>query len=161
MKRLSLVLSLAGLALMGQMTTASADEYNVQIQYGGANAPWRDLGTWTVGSRTDSHPIELKFASGDGMTKHDGAKTLMGQVKYEQKEGMLSLRADRVSGNNYTFYTKKGNADWAKDGTWVIAAKDNLPVIKLEAKSTDGGKTLVGTTTYQGEGPVGFKATLK
>jgi hypothetical protein len=33
-------------------------------------------------------------------------------------------------------------------------------VIQLSAKSNDGGKTLNGTMTYAGEGPIGFQATL-
>lgn len=63
--------------------------------------------------------------------------------------------------NNYSVENQWGgdSAPWHNGGTWVIGFRDNQHVIALNATSSDGGKTLTGTMTYEGEGPIGFKAT--
>lgn len=52
------------------------------------------------------------------------------------------------------------SAPWHEGGLWVIGGRSGQPVIQLNVTSSDGGRTLVGTMTYQGEGPIGFKAAL-
>lgn len=162
MKSLIIVLCLAAFAVsftgLTNSVAAAGTEYDVKLAFGCAkitdsNCQWEDSGTWILGA--NESPIEIRFASGDG------AKTLMGQVKFTQKGGMLGLRAVRVDGNNYSVLTKRGNDDWVKDGDWVIGGRNNHAVIKADAKSNDGGQTLIGMITYAGEGPVHFKATRK
>lgn len=50
------------------------------------------------------------------------------------------------------------SAPWHQGGQWVIGGRSNQDVIALNVKSEDGGKTLKGTMTYKGEGPIGFSA---
>ncbi len=51
---------------------------------------------------------------------------------------------------------------WHNGGVFVIGCRDSKPqnVVAVEVTSTDGGQTLVGTMTYAGEGPIGFRGTL-
>jgi len=39
-------------------------------------------------------------------------------------------------------------------------ARDNQACVALNVTSNDGDKTLNGTNTYSGEGPIGFKGAL-
>lgn len=168
MKSLIIVLCLAAFAFtftgLTNSVAAVGTQYDVKLAFGcdkitDSNCTWEDSGSWTLGA--NESPIEVRFASGNGVDKHDGGKTLMGQVKFTQKAGMLGLRAVRVNGNTFSVQTKRGNDDWVKDGDWVIGGRNNHAVIKADAKSNDGGKTLIGMITYAGEGPVHFKATRK
>ncbi len=159
MKNFITVIAIMAFTFMAANQALAQNQYDVEVRW--SNDPtWHSQGSWVIGGRTDQHPIELRFASGNGADKNDGGKTFAGQVKYAQKEGMLGLKALRTTGNNFSVATKKGNANWANDGTWVIGGRDNQGVVKLDAKSTDGGKTLMGTMTYAGEGPIEFRATL-
>lgn len=51
------------------------------------------------------------------------------------------------------------SAPWRQGGQWIIGSRPKQDVIALNIKSNDGGKTLKGTMTYKGEGPIGFSAT--
>ncbi|MFC5044911.1 hypothetical protein ACFSTE_21375 [Aquimarina hainanensis] len=50
------------------------------------------------------------------------------------------------------------SAPWHAGGTWVLGGRDNQNVVAIDIKSGDGGRTFSGTMTYEGEGPIGFKA---
>jgi hypothetical protein len=50
-------------------------------------------------------------------------------------------------------------APWHAGGTFVLGARENQNVVAIEINSGDGGKTFSGTMTYDGEGPIGFKAS--
>lgn len=144
--------------------SAAGTQYDVELAWGCENitdskCTRKNNGTWTLGA--NESPVDLRFASGNGVDKHDGGKTLMGQVKFDPKVGMLGLKAQQINGNTFAVYTKIGNEGWKKDGEWVIGGRDGHAVIKFDAKSTDGGKTLVGMITYANEGPIHFKATRK
>jgi hypothetical protein len=52
------------------------------------------------------------------------------------------------------------SAPWNLGGAWVIGCRQNQNVTSLNISSTDGGKTLNGTMTYAGEGPIGFRAAM-
>ncbi|MGC4064880.1 MAG: hypothetical protein QM784_09605 [Polyangiaceae bacterium] len=54
------------------------------------------------------------------------------------------------------------SAPWYTGGVFVLGARDDKPqnVVAVSIRSKDGGKTLTGTVTYSGEGPIGFRATL-
>ena len=53
------------------------------------------------------------------------------------------------------------SAPWNQGGKWVIGTRSGQNPIALNVTSSDGGKTLTGTMTYAGEGPIGFKGTLQ
>lgn len=164
MKSLIIVLCLAAFAFnftgLTNSVAAAGTEYDVMLAFGcdkitDSNCQWEEGGTWILGA--NESPIEIRFSSG----KQNGGKNLMGQVKFTQKGGMLGLRADRINGNKFAVQTKKGNEDWKSDGEWVIGGRNDHAVINADAKSNDGGQTLIGMITYAGEGPVHFKATRK
>ena len=52
-------------------------------------------------------------------------------------------------------------APWHQGGAFVLGYRDNQAVVAIDIKSGDGGKTLSGTMTYAGEGPIGFRGTAK
>lgn len=62
--------------------------------------------------------------------------------------------------NEYNVKVQWGGnaAPWNQDGTWVIGGRTNQNVVKVAIQSTDGGQTFFGAITYNGEGPIGFKA---
>lgn len=60
----------------------------------------------------------------------------------------------------YTTQNKWGSGSWQVGGTFVIGARGEQKVVALDATSPDNGKTLNGTMTYAGEGPIHFRATL-
>ncbi|MES1242719.1 MAG: lectin OAA [Acidobacteriota bacterium] len=130
-------------------------QYSVQNQWGGNTAPWHPGGTWTLGGRSNQNPVAINITSGDNGQTFTGTMTYAG-------EGPISFRATRTGGNSYSAQEQWGgsSAPWHDDGTWVIGARDNQACVALDVSSDDGGKTLNGTNTYSGEGPIGFKGTL-
>jgi hypothetical protein len=131
--------------------------YSVENQWGGNNAPWNLGGTFVLGSRENQNPISFNLSS------DDGGKTFTGTMTYEN-EGPIGVKATQTVGNNYSVQNQWGgsSAPWNDAAPWIIGARDNQRVVKLECSTQngDGGKTLSGTMTYSGEGPIGFKATL-
>lgn len=51
-------------------------------------------------------------------------------------------------------------APWHEGGAWVLGYRNNQGLVAIDIKSDDNGHSFHGTITYQGEGPIGFKATL-
>ncbi len=51
---------------------------------------------------------------------------------------------------------------WHQGGVFVLGCRDSKPqnVVAMDISSPDGGRTLTGTMTYAGEGPIGFRASL-
>lgn len=130
--------------------------YTVQNQWGGNNAPWNPGGTWVLGARPGQNVITLNIKSGDG------GQTMTGAMEYAG-EGGIGVKATQFASNNYTVQNQWGgnSAPWNPGGDWIIGARCGQSVIELNATSTDGGKTLVGSMSYTGEGPIGFRATLQ
>lgn len=130
--------------------------YTVENQWGGKFAPWHPGGTWVLGARDNQNVVEINIASNDNGQTFTGTMTYAG-------EGPIGFRAQRTSQNNYTVENQWGGeqAPWHPGGNWIIGARDNQNVVQLKVASSDGGKTLNGTTTYSGEGPIGFRGTLQ
>jgi hypothetical protein len=129
--------------------------YNVQNQWGGSSAAWNQGGLWAMGGRSDQRVVALKARS------EDGGKTLLGTMKYEG-EGEIGFRATLSGANTYSVQNQWGgsSAPWQDGGTWLLGARENQGVVAIDLSSSDGGKTLTGTLTYAGEGPIGFKGEL-
>ncbi len=132
---------------------ASANRYAVENQWGGSSAPWHPGGTWVLGGRDNQRVVAIQISS------KDGGKTLTGTMTYNG-EGPIGFRATSTGNNNYTVENQWGgnSAPWHPGGTWVIGGRSNQAVVALDVKSTDQGKSLNGTMTYNGEGPIGFKS---
>lgn len=52
------------------------------------------------------------------------------------------------------------NAPWHPGGNFTLGARSHQHVVRLDINSSNGGRTLTGTMTYQGEGPIGFRGFL-
>ena len=129
--------------------------YTVENQWGGSSAPWNPGGTWVIGGRSDQRVVEIDI------TSSDEGNTLNGTMTY-QGEGPIGFKANSISGDAYTVENQWGgsSAPWNPGGAWIIGGRSDQRVVALNATSSDGGNTLNGTMTYQGEGPIGFKANL-
>jgi hypothetical protein len=42
----------------------------------------------------------------------------------------------------------------------VIGGRCPQPLVAMNVTSNDGGQTLTGSITYQGEGPIGFQGSI-
>jgi hypothetical protein len=132
------------------------NNYAVQNQWGGTSAPWHDGGTWVIGARDNQHVIALNVSS------TDGGQTLNGTMTYEG-EGPIGFKATLVTPNCYRVENQWGgsSAPWHAAGTWLLGCRKNQNVVAIDIASSDNGQNLSGTMTYDGEGPIGFKATLQ
>lgn len=128
--------------------------YTVKNQWGGSKAPWNEAGTWVLGCRNDQSVNAIRMSS------TDGGKTFSGTMIYEG-EGEIGVKATQIGGNNYKVENQWGGegAEWHPGGNWVIGSRTGQLVISLEV-AVSQGNNLFGTTTYEGEGPIGFEAAV-
>jgi hypothetical protein len=117
---------------------------------------WNEGGNWILGGRRDQRVSLIEISSSDR-----GA-TLTGSFAYVG-EGPIDFRATRTSGTDYKVQVRWGGAlgEWRDEPAWKIGGRPNQPLVALKARSDDGGGTLAGDMTYNGEGPIGFKGTAK
>lgn len=143
----------AGLLLAPQ--EAHAEPYTVENQWGGPQARWNPGGSWVIGGRNGQPVVALRISSADG------GRTLTGTMTY-RGEGPIGFRALNTGGNGYNVENQWGGprARWNPGGAWVLGGRSGQPVVALDASSPDDGRTLQGSMTYRGEGPIGFRAQL-
>jgi hypothetical protein len=143
-----------GLVLLGTCWAQQVgNSYSVENQWGGASAPWHPAGIWNLGAREGQRVVALDIQS------DDLGKTFTGTMTY-QGEGPIGFRAKQIQGNSYSVKNQWGGASaaWHPGGTWTLGGRDDQRMVKLNFSSSDSGDTLSGTLTYQGEGPIGFRA---
>ena len=135
-------------------TMVTMNTYQVENQWGGNSAPWNDAGLFILGARNGQNPVAFEIKSGDG------GKTFTGTMTYAG-EGPIGCKCENTAGNAYVAANQWGGsaAPWHPGGQWVLGCRANQTVVALNLKSSDGGKTLTGTMTYAGEGPIGFRGT--
>jgi len=126
--------------------------FSVENQWGGSSAPWNPGGVWVIGCR-DQAVIAIDIKSGDA------GKTLNGTMTYSG-EGPIGFRGSLTQENNYVVENQWGgsSAPWHPGGTWVIGCRSGQNVVGVNISSSDNGNTMQGTMTYNGEGPIGFRA---
>jgi hypothetical protein len=136
-------------------TLVTMNTYHVENQWGGSTAPWHDAGFFLLGARSGQNPIAFDIKS------PDNGKTLTGTMTYAN-EGPIGLQGALTEGYAYNAANQWGgnNAPHHPGGQWVLGCRANQPVVALAVSSNDNGKTLTGTMTYAGEGPIGFRGTL-
>jgi WD40 repeat protein len=134
---------------------AQSNTYVVESQWGGADAAWNPGGVWVIGGRPEQRVVALNA------TSSDGGQTLAGTMTYAG-EGPIGFRATMTAPNTYAVENQWGGTDasWNPDGVWVLGGRDGQNVVDINITSEDGGSTLVGVITYDGEGPIGFRAFL-
>ncbi len=132
-----------------------ADNYEVENQWGGDNAPWQPGGQWVIGFRSGQAVVALD------VTSSDGGNTLTGTMTYAG-EGPIGFRGTLAAGTEFSVENQWGGnkAPWHAGGRWALGARAGQPVVAISVSSTDDGKTLTGTMTYSGEGPIGFRGRL-
>lgn len=133
-------------------TQVVGNNYSVENQWGGDSAPWHPGGNWIIGGREGQNVVALNV-------KADGAN-LNGTMTY-QGEGPIGVEATQAAGSSYSVENQWGGsaAPWHPGGTFVLGAREGQNPVAFDIASNDGGKTFTGTMTYQGEGPIGFRAT--
>ena len=154
-----------GASLVGSMTyngegqiafksqLADGGVYAVENQWGGSSAQWHPGGVWVIGGR-DQGVIALNISS------IDRGNTFTGSMTYAD-EGPIGFKANSVASNNYAVENQWGgsSAQWHPGGVWVLGCRAGQNVIEVNITSGDGGNTLHGSMIYNGEGPIGFRAT--
>ncbi|CCI36142.1 MAG: lectin OAA [Microcystis sp.] len=60
-------------------TLSGGNNYFVQNQWGGDNAPWNNGGTWVIGGRSQQNVVELNLQSDDGGNHLKGTMTYNGE----------------------------------------------------------------------------------
>ena len=135
---------------------AQSNTYAVQNQWVEADAPWQDGGVWVIGGRLDQRVVAFN------VTSLDGGQTLSGTMTYAG-EGPIGFSATQTAPNTYAVENQWGEADapWNPDGTWVLGGRAEQSVVAMDLSSEDEGNTFTGTMTYDGEGPIGFRAILE
>lgn len=154
-KTLNGTMTYAGEGPIGfRATMTQTNNYVVENQWGGSSAPWNPGGTWIIGARSGQRVVALQLNSSDG------GKTLNGTMTYDG-EGPIGFKSNQVDGGSFTVENQWGgsNAPWNPGGIWILGCRSKQNVVALAISSSDNGKTLNGTMTYAGEGPIGFRAT--
>lgn len=130
--------------------------YQVENQWGGSSAPWHPGGIWVLGSRPEQNLVAVSISS-----PHLLGVDFTGTITYKG-EGPIGFRAFAIGNNQYRTENQWGgsSAPWHPGGIWTIGSRQNQRVVELHVSSSDGGQTLVGTTVYEGEGPIGFRGKL-
>ncbi len=131
-----------------------SNNYAVENQWGGTDAPWHPGGTYVLGYRVNQNVVAIDIKSSD-----QGA-TLNGTMTYSG-EGPIGFKAAQTEGTVYSVENQWGGstAPWHPGGQWIIGYRTGQNVVGIEATSPDKGATLSSTMTYANEGPIGFKAT--
>ncbi|MBL8474385.1 MAG: hypothetical protein KF778_13985 [Rhodocyclaceae bacterium] len=130
--------------------------YVAENQWGGNQAPWYPGGLWVIGCRGTQYVVGVDYTSADGGRSINGTMTYM-------EEGPIGLKGAVALADTYITENQWGgsSAPWHPGGEWVLGCRGNQLVVGLKVSSPDSGKTLTGTTTYAGEGPIGFRASLR
>jgi hypothetical protein len=136
-------------------TLQTMNTYRVENQWGGNNAPWHDAGLFLLGARNGQNAVAFDLQSTDGGKSFTGTMTYAG-------EGPIGFKGALTEGyaEDATNQWGGANAPWHVGGQWILGCRANQPVVAIDVESTDSGKTLTGTMTYAGEGPIGFKGAL-
>ncbi len=126
--------------------------YYVENSWGGTSG--HDGGAWVIGARDNQsqYVVALDIHSSDGGKTFEGTMTYAG-------EGPIGFKATNVTGNSYRVENQWGGsgAPWHPGGIWLIGGRDQ----KCVAVQVEGdGKSLSGTMTYEGEGPIGFEGEM-
>ncbi|PVX28682.1 lectin OAA family protein [Sphingomonas pokkalii] len=138
-------------------TLVTTNCYRVENHWGGEGAPWHEAGLFLLGSRNGQNAVYFDLKS------DDGGDTLNGTMRY-QREGDISVKGavqiGAITYNALNHWSGAGHP-WHPGGQWVAGNRGpTAPVTALNVKSDDQGRTLAGTMSYLGDGPLQFRGTL-
>ena len=126
--------------------------YHVENQWGGSGAPWHDAGLFLLGARNGQNAVAFDITSADKGQSFTGTMTYAG-------EGPIGFKGGHADGEAFVATNTWGGTGPHAGGEWVLGCRANQAVVKLDVHSPDGGRTLLGTMTYAGEGSIGFRGT--
>lgn len=139
---------------------------NYQTQVKSGTGAWKDGGTWLMGSRGNQRVVSMRASA-------DAQGNLVGQMTYSG-EGGIGLKGTLIPGSAYSVESNWGGSPGSPGaslgmgsgggmslggggtitlgtgGIMVLGAKANTAPIDIDLSSSDGGKTLQGTMTYEG-----------
>ncbi len=129
--------------------------YEVENQWGGSSAPWHAGGVWVLSGRSNQNVVNMDIVSSDK------GQTFEGTMTYEG-EGPIGFKGKLAVGNTYEVSNQWGgpSAEWHRGGDLIIGGRRDQRVVQLKFTS-EHGEFLNGNMTYDGEGPIGFKADMQ
>lgn len=135
-------------------TQIGGNNYKVENQWGGSEAEWNPGGNWIIGGRDGQSVVELHVSNMN-------SSNLVGSMTYDG-EGPIEFEGAADPGTSYTVENQWGgdNAEWNLGGTFLLGTRPGQKPVAFDISSSDEGKNFTGTMTYDGEGPIGFKAEL-
>ncbi len=135
-------------------TQIGGNNYQVENQWGGSEAEWHPGGNWIIGGRDNQTVVELHVSN-------INSNNLIGSMTYDG-EGPIAFEGAVDKGTSYTVENQWGgdSAAWNLAGTVLLGTRPGQKPVDFDISSADDGKNLTGTMTYDGEGPIGFKAEL-
>lgn len=145
-----------------QAQTYNGGVYDVQNAWA-SDPNQHNGGVWALGYRHNQAIESISISSEDGGQSLTGTITYVGEgpIEFRATLRVSSTAESNVYQSNTYIVENKWGADWQEGGWWVIGGRAEQRIIALEATSEDGGKTLKGTNTYAGEGPIEFSAALR
>lgn len=123
--------------------------FEVQIQSGGNEAPWRPGGMWILNTRFDRLIEKVNATGGDGV--------LYGTMQYSG-EAPIGFKAAYLGNSTYGVESQSGGDDvpWQPVGEWVIDYGTDQFIVEFDLNATEGEQNIMGTISNS-EGPMGFR----
>lgn len=134
-----------------------ANTYAVEVQWGSGfdASDWNFDGYWVIGGRQGQPVVSAN------LSLNDADDALVGNITYAG-EGPITFYGTPVDGGVYrtdNWWGEEPPTELFMGGIWVMGNRADQQVVSVVAESADGGETLQGQMTYEGEGPIGFYAT--
>jgi hypothetical protein len=128
------------------MSSGKGLVFATQNQWGGSSAPWHQGGVWVLGGRNNQALNSIQISSSNT------GQTFSGTITYAG-EGPIGFRATKLMQNCYAVENQWGGsgAPWHPGGNWIIGGRTGQAVVAMSVQN------MVGTITYNNEGPIGFK----
>lgn len=144
----------------------SNNVYAVENFWGGNNGKWHKGGTWILGGRDNQALVGVEIVSKDKGKSYSGTITYAGEgpIGFRAVPGAPKAQMKSVvpfSGYVYATQNRWGgeSGSWNAGGEFILGSREGQLLTAMDLKSADSGKTLTGTMTYAGEGPISVKAT--
>ncbi|MEM7532123.1 MAG: hypothetical protein AAF639_08105 [Chloroflexota bacterium] len=141
--------------------------YDVQNLDGHEHTSWHERELFKIGDSSDQSITALNCTSGNQ------GKTLSGTVIYRDTSSMevdfkatlqrqniydIDFSGDSTLDNTSANTSANTPANTSVQSQWLLGARKHQHITAMTVQSDDDGRTLHGTITYAGEGPIHIKA---